>query len=200
MNNVKTPAFCSTEMLKNAFHFSRHAHAGQWRKYSNQTIPYHSHCIAVAGLVCKFGGDEEMIAAGLLHDTVEDTSVTPDDVRGVFGSHVANLVLDLTNPSQASDGNRATRKSIDLAHTAKAHPRAKAIKAADLVSNLVSIANHDKNFAMVYLREKQETLRIIKDGALPALYDLAVRTHSRSLELVYNDESEIAQDSFRRPK
>jgi hypothetical protein len=70
----------------------------------------------------------------------------------------------LTDVSAAADGNRAVRKAIDLAHTAKACADAKTIKLADLLSNTASIVEHDPGFARVYLKEKSAMLAVMTDG------------------------------------
>ena len=64
--------------------------------------------------------DEETIAAAWLHDTVEDTPATFEDIERDFGHGVKALVMELTDISRPGDGNRALRKEIDLDHTAMA--------------------------------------------------------------------------------
>lgn len=105
-----------------------------------------------------------MICAAWLHDTVEDTPATLDEVERVFGFEVAALVEMLTDVSKPSDGNRAVRKAIDREHTAKASPQAKTIKLADLIDNTRSITEHDPKFAAVYLAEKALLLEVLRDG------------------------------------
>jgi (p)ppGpp synthase/HD superfamily hydrolase len=138
------------------------AHAGQLRKYTNE--PYIVHPFAVAGLVAAVTDDEDAHIAALLHDTVEDTAVTLDLVRGVFGVRIAGLVENLTDVSRPEDGNRGIRKAIDLRHTAAADPVAKTIKLADLIDNTKTITAFDKNFAKVYMHEKQRLLEVLKEG------------------------------------
>jgi len=84
---------------------SAHQRIGQQRKYNNQ--PYDVHLHAVAKLVASVTDDPEMIAAAWLHDTVEDTPATLDDIAESFGTAVAELVESLTDVSMPSDGNRA---------------------------------------------------------------------------------------------
>src|SRR5262249_6200576 len=74
------------------------------RKYSKQ--PYDVHLKAVAELVAAVTDDPEMIAAAWLHDVVEDTPVTLDDVEKEFGAAVARLVDGLTDVSRPGDGHR----------------------------------------------------------------------------------------------
>lgn len=149
-------------MIKKAKIFSIKHHEGQYRKYTND--PYIIHPIAVSEIVKSVKHNEAMICAALLHDTVEDTNATLDQINDLFGSSISNLVEMLTDISKPEDGNRFIRKRIDLAHTALSSPEAKTIKLADLIDNTHSIVKYDKNFAKVYLREKLELLEVLKDG------------------------------------
>jgi guanosine-3',5'-bis(diphosphate) 3'-pyrophosphohydrolase len=139
--------------------FATAAHAGQLRKYTK--TPYIQHPDAVAALVATRPHTPEMLAAALLHDVVEDTPVTIEEVRAAFGDTVAALVADLADVSRLEDGNRVARKALDRAHTAKASPQAKTIKLADLIDNARSIIPNAPGFAKVYLREKAALLEVL---------------------------------------
>ena len=139
-----------------------HAAVKQLRKYTNQ--PYIVHPAEVVSIVKSVDHTPEMLAAAWLHDVVEDTGVTLKDINKEFGVTVANYVAFLTNPSKASDGNRATRKAIDRVHISRAPAAVKTIKLADLISNCSSIMEHDKEFAKVYLEEKRLMLEVLKEG------------------------------------
>lgn len=153
------------------FCLAAHAAVGQKRKYTHE--PYHVHPFEVAETVASTEYcTEEMIVAALLHDVVEDTQVSLEVIARQFGLVVAAYVEQLTDVSKPEDGNRATRKAIDLAHTAKASPQAKTIKLADLISNSRSIIEHDPEFAKVYLAEKRALLEVLKEGD-PVLYKIA---------------------------
>lgn len=160
-------------LSKRAHEFAAQAHAavGQVRKYTGE--PYIVHPEEVAAIVATVTNDEEMIAAAYLHDVVEDTNVTLDQIEKEFGSDVAALVEQLTDVSKPEDGNRAARKALDLAHTATASPRAKTVKLADLISNSKSIKEHDPGFARVYLREKAKLMEVLTEGD-PRLYQRAL--------------------------
>jgi len=153
-----------TDLEHTAMQFAELAHAGQQRKYTGE--PYITHPAEVAELVRSVPHTEAMLAAAWLHDVVEDTSVQLGEIERIFGSVVAGLVADLTDVSKPSDGNRKTRKAIDLQHTAKASPAAKTVKLADLISNTRSITQYDPNFAKVYLAEKAALLEVLKEGDL----------------------------------
>jgi (p)ppGpp synthase/HD superfamily hydrolase len=145
------------------FATAAHAAAAQLRKYTNQ--PYIVHPAEVAHIVAMTEGTTvEMIAAAWLHDVVEDTGVTLEIIKAEFGSEVAELVGWLTDVSRPEQGNRATRKAIDRAHTAMAPAEAQTIKLADLISNCRSIVEHDATFAKTYLEEKRLLLEVLTKG------------------------------------
>lgn len=133
------------------FATAAHAAVGQKRKYSGDD--YIIHPGRVAAIVEKHGGTDEMIAAAWLHDTVEDTDVTPELITEMFGDDVAAIVEGLTDVSLPSDGNRAKRKSIDRMHSASASTESQFVKCADIIDNSWDIADNDLSFAKVYKSE-----------------------------------------------
>ncbi len=145
-----------------AFATQAHARIDQRRKYSHQ--PYDVHLKAVAALVSEVAGDPHMIAAAWLHDTVEDTPATVEDIERAFGADVAQLVDELTDVSRPGDGNRAERKRLDRQHIARASVRAKTIKLADLIDNCRDICQHDSRFARVFLKEMEALLDVLHEG------------------------------------
>jgi len=167
-----------TNLIDRAREFATNAHQriGQRRKYTNQ--PYDSHLAAVAKLVEEVADDAEMIAAAWLHDTVEDTPATLDDIEKNFGAAVAEMVEELTDVSMASDGNRAQRKEIDRNHSSQASVRAKTVKLADLIDNCKDIRKNDERFARVYLNEMGALLKVLGDGDA-ALFKRASKLHAR---------------------
>lgn len=149
------------------------------RKYTGHS--YESHLKSVAALVAEVTDDDETIAAAWLHDVVEDTPATVQQIEGEFGAAVAALVADLTDVSKPGDGNRATRKAIDRQHTARATPRAKTVKLADLIDNCQDITRHDPRFGRVFLEEMRALLEILGEGDAELLRR-ARRLHARSSE------------------
>lgn len=147
-----------------AFATSAHASINQRRRYTGE--PYIVHPIAVARLVRSIGGTNEMIAAALLHDVVEDTPVTLVEIEREFGGVIASLVEQLTDVSVPEDGNRAIRKEINRQHSARATAEGQTIKLADLIDNSRTIKEHDPEFAKVYMREKRALLEVLTKGDL----------------------------------
>lgn len=144
------------------FAFTAHNAIGQRRKYTGD--PYTVHLERVAALVGSVVEDEAMLAAAYLHDTVEDTETTLEDILSNFGTDVAYLVTYLTDISRPEDGNRKARKRIDREHIAKGDERVHTIKLADLIDNSASIQSHDPRFAKVYMEEKRLLLEVLADG------------------------------------
>jgi (p)ppGpp synthase/HD superfamily hydrolase len=141
------------------FATAAHAAVAQLRKYTNE--PYIVHPTEVVQILKTRPHDPEMVAAAWLHDVVEDTGVSIEVIRAEFGSKVSDLVGWLTDVSRPEQGNRATRKAIDRAHTAAAPSEAQTIKLCDLISNTRSIVEHDPEFARVYLAEKRLLLEVM---------------------------------------
>ncbi len=144
------------------FAISAHRRIDQRRKYTSQ--PYEAHLRAVAKLVQDVTDDPETVAAAWLHDTVEDTEATFEDLGREFGPGVEALVEALTDVSRPGDGNRARRKAIDREHLAAAPPRAKTVKLADLVDNARDVTRHDASFARVFLEEARLLLEVLREG------------------------------------
>ena len=103
-----------TPLINKAKMLAGKAHEGQFRKYSG--LPYIVHPIEVATIVQTVEHSEEMIAAALLHDVVEDTDYSFEDIAKEVSPEVADLVKGLTDVSNPEDGNRKVRKAIDKDH------------------------------------------------------------------------------------
>jgi len=137
-------------------------HQGQRRKYTGEA--YFTHCEAVAEAVMAYyktvlGEDapDEVIAAALLHDVVEDTDATFEMVTDIAGETVARYVWFLTKPPEFV-GNRATRKTVYNAYLAQAPKEVKIIKFFDMKHNAGSIEEHDPKFWETF---RGETIRML---------------------------------------
>jgi hypothetical protein len=172
------------------FAISAHSRINQLRKYSQQ--PYDVHLRAVARLVASVSPDEPLIAAAWLHDTVEDTPATFEDIEREFGAEVAELVKQLTDISKPGDGNRATRKAIDRQHLAGASPGAKTVKLADLIDNCEDICRHDSRFGSLFLLEMQSLLEVLTEGDK--------KLYWKAVETVMNCSKKINQETAPQEK
>lgn len=139
-----------------------HLAIGQTRKYTGE--PYHTHPAAVAWIVRSVGGTPNMVAAAYLHDVVEDTHITLDQLSDDFGFTIADMVDWLSDLQTPEDGNRATRKKRERDRLAMSPPEVQTIKLADLIHNSRSIFQHDPEFAQVYLKEKRAILEVMTKG------------------------------------
>jgi (p)ppGpp synthase/HD superfamily hydrolase len=127
-----------TDFLIRVAQFAAKAHAGQVRKYNGR--PYIEHPMRVAGAVMlrpdvdKGGIGEQIVAAAWLHDTLEDTQATVEQILE-FGPVTATIVQELTHPP-LSMGNRVKRRELYFGKLAGASEEAKIIKMVDRIDNL----------------------------------------------------------------
>ena len=114
--------------------FAAQRHAGQRRKGMAQE-PYINHLLEVAGLLAHGSDpvDVNLVAAGLLHDVVEDTPTTIEEVTQHFGPDVAALVLEVTDDKSLP---KQVRKDLQVSTASQKSARAQKLKAADKISNL----------------------------------------------------------------
>ncbi len=146
--------------IKRAREVATYWHQGQVRKYTNE--PYIVHPAAVAKIINDLGGTEDMICAGWLHDTMEDTKIPKEDIL-YFGPDVHRMVVGMTNPSKKEDGNRAARQVIDRKHLDNQRGDVLAIRLADIFDNTKSIEKYDPVFAYdTYFPEKRLMLPTLK--------------------------------------
>jgi (p)ppGpp synthase/HD superfamily hydrolase len=153
------------DIVEKAEMYATWAHREQVRKYTG--ADYISHPRAVVELLRLINATPDMLAAGWLHDTVEDTDFTIDFIYDEFGTHIGNMVDNLTDKSVPADGNRVKRKEIDrLRWMRPLYPvlDSKTIKLADLIDNSSSILQYDPGFAKVYIEEKRLLLEVLKEG------------------------------------
>jgi len=102
------------ELIGRAYRTAEHAHSGQKRASGD---PYINHCLAVAAILAGYSMPAEVIAAGLLHDTIEDTSVTYQDLKRDFGEGVANLVQGVTKLTELPRVSRGEHREEALRKT-----------------------------------------------------------------------------------
>ena len=178
------------------FAVNAHRRIGHRRKYTR--LPYATHLDNVATLVASVTDNSETIAAAWLHDVVEDTPATLDDVEREFGSEVALMVESLTDVSRLDDGNRAKRKEMDRQHIASAAAQAKTVKLADLIDNCQDICKNDERFAKQYLKEMAHLLDVLKEGD-PELFRQAKETYEECAQKIgmFTDREDITED-YRR--
>ena len=148
--------------VKRAELFARAAHGavGQIRKYTGE--PYVTHPIRVMSLVKTALKDPDALAAALLHDVIEDTEITENEIYAEFGPDVTEMVVALSDPPKVNSiQSRKARKALDRDRLSKASASVQTIKVADMIDNTESIVAHDPHFAKVYLEEKRLLLDVL---------------------------------------
>jgi guanosine-3',5'-bis(diphosphate) 3'-pyrophosphohydrolase len=129
-------AFAIPALMK-AMVFAAEKHRKHRRKDADET-PYINHPITVVNLMANVGGiiDVEALQAGMLHDTVEDTETSPEELDEHFGLVVRDLVMEVTDDKKLEKQERKRRQIEKAPHLS---PRAKVIKLADKIANLTDI-------------------------------------------------------------
>lgn len=122
-------------LLEKAIHFSTTKHAGQLRK--GTTVPYIVHPLETMNILRSMNADTNLLIAGLLHDTVEDTDTSIEEITKIFGTDVAALV---GGHSEDKSKTWEQRKAHAIEELAEASRRMKMLVMADKVSNLRSMA------------------------------------------------------------
>jgi len=158
-------------LLLKALAFAAHKHRDQRRKDAKAS-PYINHPIALADALVNEGGvtEVEVLCAALLHDTIEDTRTTPEELEQAFGPRIASIVLEVTDNKMLK---RLTRKRMQVEHAARASRQAQLVKLADKICNLRDVASHPPaGWDLKRRREYFDWAREVIDrqrGAHPAL-------------------------------
>lgn len=124
-------------LLKRALDLASVWHRDQRRKYPGGDVPYVSHCAGVAAALARHGFDEEVVAAGALHDCMEDCGITEQQLRTEFGERVTSLVMHVSEPDKSLSWEE--RKARYLEHFRVKPWDAQAITLADKIDNFESI-------------------------------------------------------------
>lgn len=171
-----------------AIRFSAEKHSDQRRK-DLRSSPYINHPIQVAETLWSVGGvrDETLLVAAILHDTIEDTDTTPEEIRSHFGEDVLGLVLEVTDDKSLP---KEVRKQLQVETAINKSPKAKLLKLADKLCNIHDITQSPpKDWSM---KRKQEYLlwseKVVNglrgsNKALESRYDEELKQGKRLLGL-----------------
>ena len=146
------------DLVIRAYVFAQKAHKGQKRKFTN--LPYFTHCKGVARIAEQMTKDPIIVAAGLLHDVLEDCKITHDTLSKKFGPDVAHLVLEVTNDPVLK---KHFGKAVYLAEKWKCMcGKAITLKLCDRLHNVMHLENDSvpRAFAEKYVFE---TLHIMQE-------------------------------------
>lgn len=173
-------------LIEKAYRFAEKKHEGQIRKSGD---PYITHCIGVAEIIAEMQGGPKTICAGFLHDTIEDTDTTKQDILSIFGPEVADLVEALTKVTRLSD-----YKNVEF--TAENHRKIFVAMAKDVRVIIVKLADRLHNMRTLQFQPKEKQIRISKetlDVYEPIAHRLGlykIQTELENLSLWYLDKEE----------
>lgn len=150
------------DTLKKVRDFAEKAHGQQKRKFTGEKFIRHPE--RVKDLVNEYSSNRALLAAALLHDVLEDTHITSDELQeflaGIMNPEEAGqtfqLTLDLTDvytKNAFPKLNRKKRKQREVERLKDVHPDAQTIKYADTMDNAIDILHNDTDFAPVFLKE-----------------------------------------------
>jgi len=178
----------SVGLILRAIRFSAEKHNDQRRKDAKSS-PYINHPIEVAETIWRVGEvrDEALLVAAILHDTVEDTDTTKEEIETEFGKEVLKLVLEVTDDKNLP---KQIRKQLQVEHAPHKSEKAKLLKIADKINNIRDIIKSPPEDWS--LDRKQEYLlwseRVVAglrgvSPQLEKLYDEVLSEGKRSLEM-----------------
>ena len=125
-------------LLFKALSFSAEKHTKQRRKDIDKT-PYINHPISLANILAqRWVIDESVLCAAILHDTIEDTETTVDELQEHFGEKITSIVLEVTDDKSLE---KSIRKQKQVEHAASISHEAKLVKLADKIANITDIIN-----------------------------------------------------------
>ncbi len=175
-----------SELVNKAKQWAHEAHnsIGQKRKFSGE--PYTVHTDGVEHRLFLAGEGEEVRAAGHLHDVLEDVAplnpkFSEEEMLKIFPKEVVELVKEVTNiftKENYPDLNRAKRKHEEHLRLSKISTKGKSIKLADITENVTGVMEQDVGFGRVFVSEKANLLKYLKDGN-PLLYKDAIMAVSK---------------------
>jgi GTP diphosphokinase / guanosine-3',5'-bis(diphosphate) 3'-diphosphatase len=150
------------QKLLRATAFAAEKHRNQRRK-DRDASPYINHPIALANVLAQAGvSDENVIIAALLHDTIEDTDTTFDELVGDFGSEIADIVLEVTDDKSLP---KADRKRLQIEHAPTISDPAKLVKLADKICNVRDMSSSPPHeWSIERRREYFDWARRVIDG------------------------------------
>jgi (p)ppGpp synthase/HD superfamily hydrolase len=148
--------------------------------------PYVNHLIDVAARVSRSAAaDDDLLIAALLHDVIEDTDGTAEEISALFGPEVARVVLEVTDDKSLPKAERKARQEAEVAHKSVS---AKRIKLADKASNLAALAESppshwDRARVLAYIDWADRVISGARnvDPALEAAFDASLELARRSL-------------------
>lgn len=173
------------KLLIKSLAFAANKHRNQRRKDVDAS-PYINHPIALADVLANEGGveDERVLMAAVLHDTIEDTETTEQELAREFGPEVVAIVLDVTDDKSLP---KAERKRLQVEHASAISRGAKLVKLADMICNLRDIlASPPAGWSVERKQEYFDWAKAVVEGLRGAHPGL-----ERAFDKVYRDRSKL---------
>lgn len=179
-------------VILKALHFAAKKHRDQRRK-DIEASPYINHPIEVAEILARVGKvtDPVVLQAAILHDTIEDTQTTPEELEVEFGPEVSRVVQEVTDDKSLP---KSERKRLQVVHASQISDRARQIKIADKISNVQSVTKTPPTHWSLdrrkeYLNWTQQVVAGCRGAneALEKFYDQALESGLRFLNDERND-------------
>lgn len=170
------------KLLIKALTFAANKHRNQRRKNAD-AFPYINHPISLVNILCNevHITDINLICAALLHDTVEDTETTAEELLNEFGREISNIVMEVTDDQTITV--RQKRKQLQIEHASHISEQAKLLKLADKISNLRDlVVDPPATWSLARRREYFEWSKQVIDqlrGTHPELEELFDHAYSR---------------------
>ena len=149
-------------LLVKAMSFSANKHKHQRRK-GKEASPYINHPIGLVEVLVDVGNvtDINAICAALLHDTVEDTRTTREELTETFGPEISRIVMEVTDDKSLS---KAERKQAQIDHARHLSNEARAVKLADKICNLGDVAKSPPNWSLSRRQQYFDWAKKVIDG------------------------------------
>jgi len=181
-----------SETVDLAITLAAKAHLHQRRK--SEDLPFITHPFAVGLILCKIDSPEEVIAAGILHDTVEDTEVTLDEIRRQFGRKVADIVEGASEPDKSLPWEERKTHTVEFLRTAPLE--VKMVVCADKLHNVKTIERERRRIGdRVWERFRRGKEQ--QEWYYRALIDsLAVETSSRGYRKLLSEYRLAVEELF----
>lgn len=172
------------ELLAQVTQFARQAHGDQQRKFAAE--PYVNHLVRVMETSKQYSSSIELLLAALLHDVLEDTATSKDEIKEfllpLLGEEQANRTLklveeltDIYTKEAYPQWNRRKRKAREAERLSKTSGDAQTIKYADIIDNSLDIHKAESDFSKIFLFECRALLKVMPAGN-KLLYKKAVET------------------------
>lgn len=173
----------SHSLVITAYRVAGHAHQGQWRKNGEPVL---AHCVETAKILSDLNADDVTVAAALLHDVLDDTSMTPEELSACVGSDVCNLVRKVGNVSRLSQLVRDSRGMLAAVDYSKLKDMLVAVSDARVV--LIKLADRVHNMRTLSALPLEKQIGVA-DETLKVFAPLAERLNSWTLKSELEDLS-----------